>query len=380
MIKGASIFLCLAVAALLTLGLVMLASASAKWDMKADQYEYLVKQSRWLGVGILVMIGLAFVDYRKLRTIAWPALAVTCVALGCCYLPGIGVEVNGERRWIDLPGLGRFQPSEPAKLFIMVGLATWYARNQAEIGKFWRGYVGPALLLGVPLLLILFEKDMGTSAALGAAGLLVMFVAGTRLRYLVPTVAAAAAGLVLMVQLSPNRMARIMAFMDLDKYREGAAWQQWLALRAFGNGGLEGVGLGNGIVKQMNLPEHHTDFIFPVIGEELGLWYTMGVVFCFVVIFLMGVAISLNASDLFGRILGLGVTSIIVIPAMMNIGVTTASLPNTGLPLPFVSYGGSNLVFTMAMVGVLLSLHRKGMVVDSTALSPTKDKRFELRL
>jgi len=380
MIKGASIFLCLAVAALLTLGLVMLASASAKWDMKADQYEYLVKQSRWLGVGILVMIGLAFVDYRKLRTIAWPALAVTCVALGCCYLPGIGVEVNGERRWIDLPGLGRFQPSEPAKLFIMVGLATWYARNQAEIGKFWRGYVGPALLLGVPLLLILFEKDMGTSAALGAAGLLVMFVAGTRLRYLVPTVAAAAAGLVLMVQMSPNRMARIMAFMDLDKYREGAAWQQWLALRAFGNGGLEGVGLGNGIVKQMNLPEHHTDFIFPVIGEELGLWYTMGVVFCFVVIFLMGVAISLNASDLFGRILGLGVTSIIVIPAMMNIGVTTASLPNTGLPLPFVSYGGSNLVFTMAMVGVLLSLHRKGMVVDSTALPPTKDKRFELRL
>ncbi len=380
MIKGAPIFLCLAVGALVTLGLVMLASTSAKWDMTDDQYYYLTKQSRWLGVGIVMMIGLAMLDYRKLRYIAWPALAVTCAALVCCYLPGIGVSSHGESRWIILPGIGQFQPSEPAKLFIMIALATWYAKNQAEIGKFWRGFVAPGVVLAVPLLLILFEKDMGTAVALGTAGILVMFIAGSRIRYLVPSALLACSAFIVMVMSNDNRMERITAFMDLDQHRLGVGRQQWLALRAFGNGGHDGVGLGDGVVKQMSFPEHHTDFIFPVIGEELGLWYTMGVVFCFVVIFLMGAAMSLNASDLFGRILGLGVTSVIVIPAMMNIGVTTALLPNTGLPLPFVSYGGSNLVFTMAMVGVLLSLHRKGMVVDTTALPPEKDAKFELKL
>jgi len=226
MIKGASIFLCLAVAALLTLGLVMLASASAKWDSSADQYYYLTKQSRWLGVGLVVMIVIASIDYRNLRRVAWPALAMTCVALICCYLPGIGVAVKGEQRWIELPLLGRLQPSEPAKLFIMIGLATWYARNQAEIRKFWRGFVVPCVLLGVPLLLIFFEKDMGTSAALGGAGVIIMFIAGTRLRYLTPAVITGAAGMVAMVMQSENRMRRITAFLDLETHREGAGWQQ----------------------------------------------------------------------------------------------------------------------------------------------------------
>jgi len=283
MIKGASIFLCLAVLALLSLGLVMLASASAKWDMNEDQYLLLTKQGQWLGVGLVVMICLACLDYRKLRHIAWPALTVTCGALICCYLPGIGVASHGESRWIMLPGIGQFQPSEPAKLFIMIALATWYARHQAEIGSFWKGFIVPGVLLGVPLLLIFFEKDMGTAVALGTAGGLVMFIAGTRIRYLTPSAVAVSAGFAAMVMSNENRMRRITAFFDLDANREGAGWQQWLAVRAFGNGGHDGVGLGNGVVKQMNFPEHHTDFIFPVIGEELGLWYTMGVVFCFVV-------------------------------------------------------------------------------------------------
>ena len=133
-------------------------------------------------------------------------------------------------------------------------------------------------------------------------------------------------------------------------------------------------------MKQMNFPEHHTDFIFPVIGEELGLFVTLGIVFCFVVIFLVGVGISLHASDVFGRILGLGVTGIIVVPAMMNIGVTTSMIPNTGLPLPFVSYGGSNLVFTLAMVGVLLSILRRSVIIDRRELPAVKEKKFEVRL
>lgn len=378
--KGASIFLCLAVGVLITLGLVILTSASARWDSQGDQYDYLFKQASWLGAGLVVMSIMAFIDYRILRKLAWPLFAVTCVALILCYIPGIGDAAKGENRWIRLPGIGRFQPSEPAKLVIMVALASWFARYQAETRSFMRGFVYPSLILGVPLLLILFEWDMGTAAGLGAAGLIVLFIAGTRLRYIGITIAAAIFMMVLMVQNSPNRMERIMAFQNLDEHKQNKGWQQWYALRAFGNGGLSGLGLGNGVVKHKDLPEHHTDFIFPVLGEELGVFASMGVILCFVVILLVGLGISLHAPDRFGRILGIGITCSIVIPAMMNIGVTTATLPNTGLPLPFVSYGGSNLVFTLAMVGVLLSLLRRSNLVDTTELPAVKNKVLEVRL
>lgn len=378
--KGASIFLCLAVAALITLGLVMLASASAKWDASANQYSHLVRQAIWLGIGIVGMTIVAMFDYRKLEKLAWPLFALSCVALALCYVPGIGDEIKGERRWIAFPVIGRFQPSEPAKLVVMITLAAWFSKYRAETKSLVRGFVMPSLILGIPLMLILFETDMGTAAGLGAAGLIVLFVAGTRIRYFAASLAVAVPLLVMMVQQDPVRMKRIVAFTDLEGTRLGAGMQQWLGIRAFGNGGIDGMGLGNGVVKQMNLPEHHTDFIFPVIGEELGVFVTLGVIFCFVVIFLIGLGISLQASDRFGSVLGIGVTSALIIPAMMNIGVTTASLPNTGLPLPFVSYGGTSLVFSMAMIGILLSILRRSHVVDVTEMPAVKRKVLEVRL
>jgi len=378
--KGASIFLCLAVGALITLGLVILASASARWDASEAQYSYLSKQALWLGVGLVGMVGMALLDYRILRRVAWPMFFVVCVALALCFVPGIGDEAKGENRWIVLPFLGRFQPSEPAKLIVMITLAAWFARYQAEIRSFKRGFVIPCLILGIPLMLILFETDMGTTAGLGAAGLIVLFIAGSRIRYLGTTVFVVLFLLTMLVQQDEHRMTRITAFCNLEEYKEGAGWQQWLALEAFGNGGPEGLGLGNGIVKQMNFPEHHTDFIFPVIGEELGVFASMGVILCFVVILLAGLCIALNASDFFGRLLGIGVTCSMVIPAMMNVGVTTAWLPNTGLPLPFVSYGGSNLVFTMAMVGVLLSILRRSKAAELAEIPVVKSKVLEVRL
>lgn len=380
MAKAASIFLCLAVATLISIGLVMLTSASAKWDVNDEQYYYLSRQARWLVIGLVGMVIVALVDYRLLQKLVIPLGIISVLALIGCFVPGIGDAAKGESRWISLPLLGRFQPSEPAKLVVMIALAAWFSRHQSETRTFWKGFVAPCFILGIPLLLILVETDMGTAVGMGAAGLLVLFVSGTRLLYLVPSVVTAVAGLSYMVSQDPIRMKRIMAFLDPEKYRDGVGWQQSMALEAFGNGGPSGVGLGNGIVKQMNFPEHHTDFIFPVIGEELGLAFTLGIVFCFVVIFLVGVGISLHANDLFGRILGLGASSIIVIPAMMNIGVTTSSIPNTGLPLPFVSYGGSNLVFTLAMVGVLLSILRNAIILDSKEIPKVKEKRVELRL
>ncbi len=378
--KGASIFLCLAVAALITLSLVMLASASAKWDFTGDQYSHLVRQALWLAIGIVVMAVTAIFNYQNLEKLAWPLFGLVCLALVLCYVPGIGDAAKGERRWIVLPVIGRFQPSEPAKLIVMVMLAAWFSKYQAETKSFLRGFVVPSVILGIPLMLILFETDMGTAAGLGAAGLIVLFVAGTRLRYFLAALAVAVPLLIVMVQKDPVRMKRIVAFQDLEATRLGAGMQQWLGLRAFGNGGVHGMGLGNGVVKQMNLPEHHTDFIFPVIGEELGVFVSLGVIFCFVVIFLLGLGIALQSSDRFGSILGIGVTCALVIPAMMNIGVTTASLPNTGLPLPFVSYGGSSLVFSLAMVGVLLSILRKSQVIGVTEMPAVKQRVLEVRL
>lgn len=378
--KGASIILCLAVAALITLGLVMLASASSKWDVKSEQYSILVRQALWLGIGIVVMTLMALLDYRMLQKLTWPLFIGVCLALILCYIPGIGDAAKGEKRWIVLPVIGRFQPSEPAKLIIMITLASWFAKYQAETKSFLRGFVIPSLILGIPLLLILFEWDMGTAAGLGAAGLIVLFVSGTRARYLGGASTIAVLLFVQMVKGNENRMKRITAFQNPEEHKMDAAWQQVLAKEAFGNGGIEGMGLGNGVVKQKNLPESHTDFIFPIVGEELGVFVTMGVVFCFVVIFLIGLGISMQASDRFGGVLGIGLTSAIIIPAMMNIGVTTSSLPNTGLPLPFVSYGGSSLVFSFAMIGVLLSILRRSNVIDVTEMPAVKQKILEVRL
>ena len=213
--------------------------------------------------------------------------------------------------------------------------------------------------------------------ALGAAGAVLMYCAGTRWYYLAASGIAGLSGMAFMVWQNPERMGRVMALFDLesDKYRLGDGYQQLHGLYAFANGGVNGMGLGNGVEKHGYLPEAHTDFILPAIGEELGLWFTLGSVFCFVMIVVFGIAIAMNAKDVFGRLMAVGLTSIIVIPAMMNIGVTTAVLPNTGLPLPFISYGGTNLIFTLISVGLLISVHRHSVFLERNDLPVIKEKQ-----
>ena len=378
--RQSAIFLCVSVAALVAIGLVMLASTSVWVETADQQYFHVKRQVAWTGVGLLTACLLAWMDYRVLRRFWFPILIVVCVLLALCYVPGVGVWRNGETRWINLPVLGQFQPSEVAKLGIIVAVSAWFAQYQAESGCFWRGFIIPGLLLAVPTGLIFFEKDMGTAAAVGAAGFALMFVAGPRWWWLLISAAGAVSGLTYMVMEDPNRFARIMAFMNLEETRLGAGLQQFRAMLAFGSGGLTGLGLGNGAEKHGYLPFAHTDFIFSMIGEELGLVATLGVVFCFVMITIAGLSISLHANDHFGRLLGVGLTAMIVIPAIMNIGVTTAVFPNTGLPLPFVSYGGSNLVFTLAAVGLLVSLHRRARFAELAEMPVIKERKLALKL
>ncbi len=376
--KSNAIIICIGTAALVVLGLVMLASTSV-WVSDGGEYEYLKKQFVWTILGVVSASCLAYMDYRILKKWAKPIFIISAILLICCYVPGIKHTVNGEARWIKLPAIGQFQPSEMAKLGTIIALAAWLAHFQSETRSFKRGFLIPGIILATPVLLIFFETDMGTATGLGAAGLCVLYVAGSRLRFLVPSVLAALGAFVFLVISNENRYNRIMAFMDLEEHKLGFGLQQFRGLLAFMNGGVDGVGLGNGAEKHGYLPFAHTDFIFPIVGEELGLWFTLGTVFCFVLIAVYGIGVAINAGDAFGRLLAIGITCAIVIPAMMNVGVTTALLPNTGLPLPFVSYGGTNLVFTLAGIGLLVSVHRKGSFNDDQAENFT-DKERTIRI
>jgi cell division protein FtsW len=236
-----------------------------------------------------------------------------------------------------------------------------------------RGFIIPGSIVALPLMLIAPEVDMGCTALIGATSLGMMFLAGVRLFYLLPVVAAGLGGGLWVATHMQERLGRLLAFLDLEKHRLGAGLQQYQALIAFGSGGVDGLGLGNSRQKLAYLPEAHTDFIFSIIGEELGLRCTLLIVFCYVIIILCGVLISMNARDRFGSLLGYGIVVVVALQAAVNIGVNTALLPNKGLPLPFVSYGGSNLAFCLLCAGILINIYRQGLtekeVRQATALA-----------
>ena len=381
--RRAAIILCISVAVLVALGLIMLASTSAwVYGVEDDPYLLVKRQGIFAGVGLIAALVAGCIDYRILRRMWMPLLIAGCVLLTLCYVPGVQVVVKGEARWIWAPVIGRFQPSEVAKLVVIIALAAWFAQHQAEARSFLRGFVLPGLLLGIPVALIFFEKDMGTAVALGGAGFLVMFTAGTRVSLLSLVAVVGILGLYKAVESDPYRRMKFEALLNLDdpEVQRKAGYQQYRAKLALASGGLLGAGLGNGAEKHGYLPEAHTDFIFPVAGEELGLLCTLGIVFCFVLISTSGISIALHSSDRFGKLLGLGLTAAITLPALMNIGVVTSVLPNTGLPLPFVSYGGTNLVFTLAAVGLLVSLHRRAFYAECAEMPVIKERQLALKI
>ncbi len=218
--------------------------------------------------------------------------------------------------------------------------------------------------------------DLGSAALVIATGGGMMFVAGTRLKYLVPVCAGSLVAFGAVVKMMPNRMERIMAFLDLEKYRDGLGLQQWRSLLAFGSGGLRGLGLGNGRQKMNYLPEAHTDFIFPMVGEEFGLVGTTIVVGLFALLIIGGILVANGARDRFGKLLAFGIILMLGLEALMNMGVTTALLPNKGLALPFVSYGGSSLIAAMLGVGILLNIHHQSAAAGNSRLPLGRRRQF----
>lgn len=343
---------------LLILGIMMVASTGlcAAVPDGEDPADFLRKQSGFAGLGLFGAFCISLVDYHILRKFVKIFWGVLVLLLIMCFLPVVGMNINGENRWVNL-GIA-FQPSELAKSILMICLAHWYTTHREMAGTFWKGFVFPGVIFGIPLLLILVEKDMGTAAALAVSGFCLMYVAGVRGWLLVLAILLGALVLYDQATGSINRMERIFAWMDPQSYSQGAGRQQWISILAFARGGITGVGLGDGIEKFGNLPFAHTDFIFAEIGEEWGLIGSGGVLMLFTIMTLAGIVLALQIHDTFGRLLAVGLVCTIFWPAMLNMMVVTSLLPNSGLPLPFISYGGTNLVFTIAAIGILTSIQR----------------------
>jgi cell division protein FtsW len=378
--RKSAYILFLAVLGLLVIGIVMLFSTSAfARDSHGDIYFFIRRQAIWFGIGLIVCTFAALVDYHFWQRTWWLWFALALVALSLCYFPHIGMRINGSRRWVGL-GPVTFQPSELAKLAAIFFLAAWFTRHEKAGGNLLSGFVLPLAIVGLLAGLILGEVDLGTTALLGTTAFVVMFVAGANPLLLgIMSLAALGAMLIVATQIS-ERMGRLSAFLHPQNFKEDAGLQQMQALIAWGSGGMEGLGLGNGRQKMLYLPYAHTDFIFPIIGEELGLRVSLLVVFLFVVIIVCGIMIALHAKDRFGLLLGCGVVSLLALQAAMNIGVTTSLLPNKGLPLPFISYGGSNLVACMFGVGLLLNIYRQGILEPPDKKRATMHARVTPRI
>jgi cell division protein FtsW len=372
--RKSAYFLFLAVLGMLVIGIVMLFSTSAfARDSHGDVYFFMKRQVVWLGVGLVVCTVAALVDYHFWQRTWWIWFGLALIALSLCFVPHFGMRINGSRRWVGL-GPVTFQPSEIAKIAVVFFLAWWFARYEKGAGRILQGFVIPFAVVVTLLLLIVMEVDLGTTALIGATMFVIMFVAGTNPVLLGLLSLGGLAGILFVATHMSERMARLSAFMDPERFKDDAGLQQMQALIAWGSGGMEGLGLGNGRQKMLYLPYAHTDFIFPMIGEELGLRVSLLVVFLFVVIIVCGMMIALHAKDRVGLLLGCGIVSLLGLQAAVNIGVTTSLLPNKGLPLPFVSYGGSNLAACLFGIGLLLNIYRQGV------LEPANQKRTMIQV
>jgi len=360
--RKSAYILFLAVLGMLVIGIVMLFSTSAfARDSHGDVYFFIRRQAIWLGIGLAVCTVGALVDYHFWQRTWWLWFALALIALALCFVPHLGMRINGSRRWVGLGQFG-FQPSEIAKIAAVFFLAAWFSRYEKATSSLLRGFVLPLAIVSLLLALILTEVDLGTTVLLGATAFVVMFVAGVNPMLLSVVWLAGVGGILFLATQMSERMGRLAAFLDPQRFKQDAGLQQMQALIAWGSGGMEGLGLGNGRQKMLYLPYAHTDFIFPIIGEELGLRASLLVVFLFVVIIVCGMMIALHAKDRFGLLLGCGVVSLLALQAAVNIGVTTSLLPNKGLPLPFISYGGSNLVASLFWIGLLLNIYRQGVL------------------
>jgi len=369
--------LLLIVVALVTVGILMLASTSSARGAAtySDPQYFLKRQLVWLFIAGCMGYLLARFDYHLWRERPVLLAAAMVGVLGMLLLtliPGFGVKVGGSCRWLRLGPLS-VQPSEFAKIAVVLGLAAWVAHVGKQLRDFRRGLLPALGGVGAAALLVMLEPDFGTTVLLVSVGGVVLFAGGARIPHLMAAGAVCVMVIALAVAANPNRRARLDAYFKPDEHQK-AAHHLIQSKVAFMQGGLFGVGFGKSIQKQHYLPEAHTDFILAIIGEELGLIATLFVLLLFGALLICGMRIALSAPDVFGRLLAFGITLMVGLQATINIGVVTGCLPTKGLPLPFISYGGSSLVVSVAAVAILMNVAMHCSVRPDRHTQPIKDR------
>ncbi|NLO88970.1 MAG: stage V sporulation protein E [Clostridia bacterium] len=342
---------------LLTIGLVMVFSASAvsAYLDRGDSFFYLKRQLRWALVGIVVMIGLMNFNYYRIRRYANLGLLFSIMLLVLVLV--VGTVSHGSSRWLDL-GIISFQPSELIKLLLVIFLAKSLSDHQEEVQNFFKGVLPHIAITGFICLLILLQPDLGTALSIAGTAYLMLIAAGARATHLVILALVGAALVPAAIVMEPYRLKRITAFLNPWADPMDSGFQIIQSLLALGSGGLMGMGLGQSRQKFFYLPERHTDFIYAILGEELGFIGASFVLLLFAIFLWRGFKIALSVKDNFGSLLAVGITSMIILQMIINIGVVTGSMPVTGITLPLISYGGSSLVFTLAGIGILLNISR----------------------
>ncbi|HZQ29035.1 MAG TPA: putative lipid II flippase FtsW [Acidimicrobiales bacterium] len=346
------------------IGLVMVLSASSVEALRnhGSAWQFFAKQVMWLAAGSTVMVVVMRIDYRRWRKLAAPLFLGSAFLLLLVLVPGVGINVSGSTRWLGT-GSWRMQPSELAKLGVLLFCADLLARRSGKMGDWRMTLLPPLAAFGLIGMLVMLQPDMGTTLVTGCIVLAVLWVAGTRLSSMTTLLGITALGAFIVGWAEPYRRARMLSFIDPWKDAGNTGYQAAQGLVALGSGGWFGVGLGASRAKWGFLPNAHTDFIFAIIGEELGLVGALLVVGLFVAFAALGVRSAVRAPDRFGTLLAAGITAWIVGQAFINIGAVIGLVPITGVPLPFVSFGGSALVITMAAVGMLLNVARQARPV-----------------
>jgi len=351
---------------LLGVGIVMVFSASSVESLATynTPYYFLIRQMIWAALGVGAMIFLMNLDYHRIRPLARPLAYVTAGLLVIVLVPHIGKEIGGARRWIGVGSLV-IQPSELAKLALVLLFADILATPGFRVQSFTKGVLPLLGMMVLAGLLIIQEPDLGTALAIAGSGLVLMWVGGAETIQMLGIALLAAPVVIGAIVVEPYRLNRLLAFLNPQKDPLGSGYHIIQSLYALGSGGLFGSGLGRSSLKYFYLPEQHTDFIFAILGEELGFIGAVIVIVLFFILGWRGIRAAVLAPDRFGALLAAGIVTMILLQAFLNIAVVTASMPITGVPLPFISYGGSSLVFTLSGIGVLLNISRQARAEGS---------------
>ncbi|MEW6662257.1 MAG: putative lipid II flippase FtsW [Bacillota bacterium] len=347
--------LILTILLLLSVGIVMVFSASAYSAMleKGDRFHYLKRQVLWTLVGLPVMAFVMNVDYFRVKRFAGLFLVFSLVLL--LLVPFMGIAKYGATRSLGF-GAVTFQPSELVKPIVVMFMAKSLSDNQAYLHQLFKGLAPQLAVLAIVAGLIMAQPDLGTTVAVAGTSFVMFIAAGVRLAHLLPLGLVGLGGAALLVVSEEYRMRRILAFLAPEKDPTGAGFQIIQSLIALGSGGVFGMGLGEGRQKLLYIPERHTDFIFAIIGEELGFIGITVVIILFAILVWRGFRIAINAPDVYGSLLAVGLTTMVALQAVINMGVVSGSLPITGITLPLISYGGSSLLFTLVGLGMLLNI------------------------